>query len=331
MIHIGNVKLQQPTVMAPMAGITDVPFRRLVKEAGCGLVCTEMVSANGLVYDSEETFRYLKHTEQERPVSIQIFGKDPAVMADAAAIVAANGADIVDINFGCSVKKILKNGAGAALMQNMADAEKLLQTVRAAISVPLTIKMRTGWESSGEDAVRLAQTAEAAGVDAVSIHPRTARQKFRGTADWSVIAAVKEKVNIAVIGNGDVTSAEDALSMFAQTGCDAVMIGRAAVRNPWIFPQVTAELEGRTFPEISLAQRYDVIIGYIDDAMRAYGELRASRMMRSRLGWLVKGLSHATRFRESITKISSRDEAVALIDDYFAWLKEKEKEEQMTG
>lgn len=317
-LNIGPIALENPTILAPMAGITDVPFRRMARENGCALVCSEMVSANGMVYGQEKTLGYLAMTDSEKPVSIQIFGKDPAIMADAAAMAAGRGADILDINFGCSVRKILKNEYGAALMKNLAAAQALLAAVRKAISIPLTIKMRSGWDPSGDDAVALARVAEDCGVDAVAVHPRTVGQLFRGKADWSVIAAVKEAVAIPVIGNGDIVCAEDALDMMEKTGCDGVMIGRAAVSNPWIFSEVTARLQNRKPPEITLEYRQKMILRYIDDAAAAYGEVRAARMMRSRLGWLVKGLPHAARFREDIKKIEGQDQAGAIVNDYFS-------------
>ncbi len=316
-INIGPVTLENPTILAPMAGITDVPFRRMARENGCALVCSEMISANGMIYGQEKTLAYLTMSDSEKPVSIQIFGKDPAIMADAAAMAAGRGADIIDINFGCSVRKILKNGYGAALMKDLSAATILLETVRSAVSTPLTIKMRSGFDASGEDAVALARIAEDCGVDAVAIHPRTVSQLFRGRADWSVITAVKKAISIPVIGNGDIVQPEDALDMIEKTGCDAVMIGRGAVSNPWIFQQVTALLKSRPAPDIHLEERCNMILRYVKDAMEAYGETRAARMMRSRLGWLVKGMPHAARFREDIKQIETHSQATEIVSEYF--------------
>lgn len=317
-IPIGTVTLDNPTVMAPMAGITDVPFRRMARENGCALVCSEMISANGIMYGQEKTLAYLVMSEAEKPVSIQIFGKDPAIMANAAAMAEGCGADIIDINFGCSVRKILKNGYGAALMKDLSAAKVLLEAVRKSISIPLTIKMRSGWEPSGEDAVELARLAEDCGVDGLAVHPRTVGQLFRGYADWSVIAAIKTAVGIPVIGNGDIVLASDAVRMLENTGCDGVMIGRAAVSNPWIFSQVTALLENRPEPVVHHQKRMFCMLRYIDDAVAAHGEIRAARMMRSRLGWFVKGLPHAARFRDGIKAIETRGQAIERVCDYFA-------------
>jgi len=314
---IGKLILENRTVLAPMAGITDVPFRRMARKNGCALVCSEMVSANGMVQGSPKTLAYLAVSEDERPVSIQIFGKDPAVMAEAAVMAEERGADIIDINFGCSVRKILKNGYGAALMKDLPAAEKMLGAVRKAISVPLTIKIRSGWDASGNEALELARMAEGTGVDAVAVHPRTVSQLFRGYADWSVIRKVSQAVSVPVIGNGDIMTPEDCRDMLLQTGCEAVMIGRAAVSNPWIFRQTAALLSNRPVPETSPEDRRRALLEYIDNVVDAIGEERASKKMRSRLGWLVKGLPHAARFREEIKGIETKQQAKLLVSDYF--------------
>ncbi|MCB2149737.1 MAG: tRNA dihydrouridine synthase DusB, partial [Deltaproteobacteria bacterium] len=228
-MKIGSVETDNFTVLAPLAGITNLPLRLLAKRAGCGLVCSEMISSNGLVYGSGKTEQLLESIPEEKPLSVQLFGSNPQIMADAARIVQDSGADIVDINFGCSVKKILKSNSGAALMKDPPLANRILESVRKAVSIPVTIKIRSGWEPSGKQAMEIALLAEGCGVDAITVHPRTATQGFRGEADWSIIAAVKKALAIPVIGNGDVTSPEDALRMLNETGCDGVMVGRAAI------------------------------------------------------------------------------------------------------
>ncbi len=315
-MKIGSVDTDNFTVLAPLAGITNLPLRLLAKRAGCGLVCSEMISANGLVYRSGKTAQLLTSIPEEKPLSVQIFGSDPAIMADAARIVQDSGADIVDINFGCSVKKILKGNSGSALMKESPRARRILESVRKAVTIPLTIKIRSGWEPSGKQAVEIARLAEDCGVDAVAVHPRTATQGFRGEADWSIIAAVKHALTISVIGNGDVATPAGALRMINETGCDGVMVGRAAIGNPRIFGEILAAAQGQPSTVPNDAQRIDMMIGYLQDSVRYLGEETACRMMRSRLCWFVKGMRNAGQFRNAIRFIASEKEAMDLIRQY---------------
>ncbi|MDM8514624.1 tRNA dihydrouridine synthase DusB [Desulfobacterales bacterium HSG16] len=316
MMKIGSVTIDNHTVMAPLAGITNLPFRLLVKKSGCGLVCTEMISAHGLFYDSRKTFKMLESDPFEKPVSVQIFGSDPEIMAGAAVIAASCGADILDVNFGCSVRKILKTGSGSALMKNPGQASALLSAIRKAISIPLTIKIRSGWDASGNQAVEIAKIAESCGVDAIAVHPRTATQGFRGKADWSIIEAVKKEVNIPVIGNGDIENPEDALKMTAMTGCDGVMVGRAAIGKPWIFSRILSLSRGEVCEQEDFSLHFKAMIRYLDASVKYIGEVHACRMMRSRLGWFVKGLPCSSRFRESIKRIDTHDTALDIIYRY---------------
>ncbi len=315
-MKIGTVALNNNVILAPLAGITNLPFRLMAKEAGCGLVCSEMVSSHGLVYKSSKTEQLLNSVAEEKPLSAQIFGAQPDIMAEAAAIVEGMGADIVDINFGCAVRKVVKAGSGVALMNTPEKAEALLKAVRKVVRIPLTIKIRTGWNPSGEQAFNIAQIAEGCGVDAVAVHPRTAGQLFSGRADWSIIAAVKKKVSIPVIGNGDIFSAQDAVNMLAETGCDGIMIGRKAMGNPDIFRQVLARLNGKVETGEDIFRRFDIMIRYLKASVEYIGEAPACRMMRSRLGWFTREMPNSSRFRQSIKHLSSEKEGLELINAY---------------
>ena len=319
-MKIGSVVLDNITILAPLAGITNLPFRLLAKASGCGLVCSEMISANGLVHRSSKTHELLESRIEEKPLSVQIFGSDPYVMAEAAAIVEASGADLLDINLGCAVKKVLKTGAGAALMKTPKKAEKIFLAVRKAISIPFTVKMRAGWDKSGNEAFAIAKVAEAGGVDGIAVHPRLATQGFGGKADWSLITAIKNSVSIPVIGNGDIVTPEDVLNMKKKTGCDAVMIGRAAIGNPWLFSQVASLMNGKESVPPDLSERFDAMTKYLNISIECFGEKRACRMMRSHLGWFVKGLRYSSRFRESIKELSTEREALSLIGEFKSFL-----------
>ena len=321
-MKIGSVALDNNVILAPLAGITNLPFRLLAKEAGCGLVCTEMVSSHGLVYQSKKTANLLRSAPAEKPLSVQIFGADPDIMAAAASMAEGLGADILDVNFGCAVRKIVKTGSGAALMKTSDRAAALLQAVRKAIRIPLTIKIRSGWDATGEQAGRLARIAEDSGVDAIAVHPRTATQQFSGRADWSVIAAVKKAVAIPVIGNGDIFSAADAVNMLAETGCDAVMIGRKAIGDPGFLIRVRARLNGEGEIADDSGRRFDFMIRYLKASVEYLGEEPACRLMRSRLGWFAKQMRNSSKFRESIKHLSSEKEGVELINAYKSSCKE---------
>jgi tRNA-dihydrouridine synthase B len=325
-MKIGSITLDNKTVLAPLAGITNLPFRLMAKDAGCGLVYSEMISSNGLVYGSRKTLDLLDSVPEEKPLAVQIFGSDPDTVAASAAIVASSGACILDINFGCAVKKIIKTGSGAALMKAPDTARDVLTAVRKAVRIPVTIKIRTGWSASGEQALAIARIAEDCGVDAIAVHPRTAPQGFRGKADWSIIARVKEAVAIPVIGNGDISTPADAQAMLGSTGCDGVMIGRAAIGNPLIFSQILASLQGKPVPSIGPDQHFDLMRNYIKASIKYIGELHACRMMRSRLGWFVKGFPHNAKFRESIKQVRSESEALERIDAYQDFLIRKSRD-----
>ena len=280
------------------------------------MVCSEMISSHGLVNKSAKTERLMDSVPAEKPLSVQIFGSDPQIMAEAAALVESSGADIVDINFGCSVRKIVKNGSGVALMKAPKTAEALIKAIRNAVRIPLTIKIRTGWNPTGDQAFEISEIAETCGVDAIAIHPRTATQGFSGHADWSIIAALKKQVGIPVIGNGDIFSAQDAIDMLEQTQCDAIMIGRMAIGNPFIFSQVLARLQGEEAPEVELDRHFEMMTRYLQESVKYFGEEIGCRMMRSRLGWFAKGLRNSSHFRKSINHISTEAEALQRIEAF---------------
>ena len=315
-MKIGTVTLENKTILAPLAGITNLPFRLLAKKAGCGLVCSEMISAHGLVNRSKRTRQMLDSLPEEKPLSVQIFGSQPHIMAEAARVVESSGADIIDINFGCSVRKIIKTGSGAALMKTPETAEAVIKAVRKSVRTPLTIKLRTGWNPTGDQAFKISQIAESCGVDAITIHPRTANQGFSGHSDWTIIAKLKMRVNVPVIGNGDIFCADDAIAMLEQTRCDAVMIGRMAIGNPWIFSQVLARMRGEPEPAVDLEKRFGIMTQYMQESVKYFGEEIACRMMRSRLCWFAKGLRNSSQFRKSINHISTQDEALQRIEAY---------------
>jgi len=315
-MHIGPLHLENPVVLAPLAGITNLPFRLLAKEAGCGLVCSEMVSADGLVHGAPNALALLRSLPAEKPLAVQLFGSDPAVMAEAAAIVEGSGADLLDINFGCAVKKVIKTGAGAALMRTPQRAEALLLAVRRAVAIPLTIKIRSGWDGSGRQALALGEIAEACGVDAVTVHPRTASQKFSGCADWGVIAALKRHLSIPVIGNGDIACADDAARMLSETGCDAVMVGRRAIGYPRIFTEIGLRLHGQAVPAETIARRLAVLRRYTQLTVECFGPETATRLIRRRLGWFVKGMRNGAVLRGAAGRITCIDQAYEVIEAF---------------
>jgi len=268
-LKIRDLAIRPATILAPTAGLTDTVFRRVIRSLGsCGLIMTEFTSAEGLTRKSARTLQYLYFDEDEHPIAGQIFGSDPAVMASAAALIEDLGFDHADINLGCPVKKVVKCG-GSGLLRDLPHLEKLLRAVRAAVRIPLTIKIRSGWDENNIVAVDVARMAEQIGIEAIAVHPRTRMQGYAGFADWKVIRDVKQAVRIPVIGNGDVRKPEDAVRMIDETGCDAVMIGRAASSNPWIFRQIADYLATGRYDEPTESDRYHLLSGYFRSLMDA--------------------------------------------------------------
>lgn len=313
-MRIGSVQLDNPVISAPMAGITDKAYRILAKEAGCGLVCTEMVSDQALLYGNPKTCSLLDVSGESGPVSMQIFGSSVRHMADAAEITQERGADIIDINMGCPTPKIVKNGEGAALMRDPQKAAEIVRAVVERVSVPVTVKMRKGWDENSVNAVELAKLVAQAGAAAITVHGRTRSQFYSGKADWYIISEVKRSVNIPVIGNGDVWSPLDALAMLKETGCDGIMIGRAALGNPWIFSRTVHFLKtGGFLPEPAVEEKIAVVLRHFNLLVQFKGEKVAVWEIRKHAGWYMKGLRGVARFRELINRAKSGEEVLAIL------------------
>ena len=320
MLKIRNLSLENGLIMAPMAGITNPPFRLIAKRLGAGLVVTEMVSAVGLSRNHEKTFRYLDSFPEEKPLSVQIFGADPQIMAMAAEIVVEKGADLVDINMGCPARKVIKNGSGGALLRNPDAVRDMVTAVRKACTVPLTVKIRAGWSPHEANFIEISGIIEDCGADAITVHPRFVKQGFSGQADWRIIGQVKKHLSIPVIGNGDIFKPELAIRMREETGCDGIMVGRAAMGNPWIFRQILDLEKGLEPRRPDLSERKAVIMEHFALLSSVIGENRASKMMRGLLLGYTKGLPHSSRFRESFTGINDFNTMVSAMDNYFSIL-----------
>jgi tRNA-dihydrouridine synthase B len=321
-MNIGRLHLQNNVILAPMAGITDLPFRTIARSFGCGLAFTEMVSASGLVRGTEKTFRYLASSPADRPLGVQLFGNDPETMAAAAGVAADRGADLLDVNMGCPVKKVAKTGSGASLMRDPERVAAILRAVRKASTLPLTVKIRAGWNARQVNALEIGQIAEECGVDAVILHPRTADQGFIGRSDWRLIAALKGRLHVPVIGSGDVRCPEDAGRMLGETGCDGVMVGRGALGNPWLIGNILSHLLQTGISVPSLSEREEIIRRHLTLAIDFYGEKIGTRDFRKHLLWYTKGLRDGARFRQAAGGISDRDSAWKAVHKYFQDLQE---------
>jgi tRNA-dihydrouridine synthase B len=305
MLKIGSVLLKNPVVLAPMAGVTDPPFRAIVKEFNPGLVCGEMISAMALHYNSYKTRAMIQIDTFEKPVSIQIFGSDPSIMAEAAAVIADEGADLIDINMGCPVTKVVKSGEGAALLNNLPLATEIIRKVVGSVRIPVTVKFRLGWDSNRIVAPELAQIAEEQGAAAVTLHARTREQFYQGRADWGYIADVKRRVSIPVIGNGDIDSPEAAKAMMEQTGCDGIMIGQAALGQPWLFGQVVNYLEkGILLPDPPIQRQFQLLEKHLQLQLAYSGEKRGLLEMRKHLSWYLKGMPGSAKMRDMVNTLT---------------------------
>lgn len=313
-LKIGNTELPGICILAPMAGVSDLPFRLLCREQGADLVCMEMVSAKAIAYHNRNTEKLMQIDPGEHPVSLQLFGSDPELMAEIAKQIEERPFDILDINMGCPVPKIVGNGEGSALMREPALVERIVSSVSRAVKKPVTVKIRKGFDDDHVNAVEIARIAEASGAAAIAVHGRTREQYYSGTADWEIIRQVKEAVSIPVIGNGDVDSPQKAKAMLEETGCDGVMIGRAARGNPWIFRQIKEYLEnGRLTDPPSLAEIHEMMLRHARMQVEYKGDYTGIREMRKHISWYTAGLPHSARLRARINSVESLEEMEELL------------------
>lgn len=313
-LRIGSLKLDNPFLLAPLAGITDAPMRRLCHRQGAALTYTEMVSCKGMWYGDRNTGKLLYTYRDEQPVGYQIFGHEPEVMAYAAREISSMPGKLIDINFGCPVPKIVKNGEGSALLKNPDLIYDIVAAVVKNTDKPVTAKIRTGWDKDSINVVEVAHAISAAGASAIAVHARTREQYYSGKADWSMIASVKRAVDIPVIGNGDVTDGKAAISMMDETGCDLVMIGRGALGNPWIFREALAAWRGEEIPpQPSKDEKKAMMISHLKDLTELKGEYAAVREMRKHVGWYLKGVPGAAAFRGMVNNITDSNELIKAI------------------
>ena len=322
MLKIGNVEIKNKIIIAPMAGVSNIAFRTIMKEFGAGLIYAEMVSDRALNYRNEKTMKMIRVVDEERPLTMQVFGADKESIVQGAIILdKESNCDIIDINMGCPVSKVVKSNAGAKLMLDPKTAYNIVKAVVENVKKPVTVKMRSGWDSENINAVEIAKLCEKAGAKAIAVHGRTRVQMYTGKADWSIIKDVKEAVNIPVFGNGDILTPEDALKMIEETNCDAVMIGRGVLGNPWLVKQTVEYLEtGKYKQDISYIEKIKHLINHMNKLIDLKGEKIALLEMRSHAAWYVKGLRGATYVKRRISHLSTKQDLLNLFDEYIEYL-----------
>lgn len=319
-LKIGNVELKNNLILAPMAGVTNLPFRIICEKFGPGMVCTEMASSRAIFYDDNKTKRLLNTEGEPRPISMQIFGNDEETMAYAARYI-SKIADIVDINMGCPAPKVVKNGDGSKLLLDLKQAKKVMKAVVENATVPVTVKIRKGWDNEHIVATDIAKIAEEVGISAITIHGRTRNEMYSGKADLDIIKQVKQSVSIPIIGNGDIVDEETAIKMFEYTGVDGIMIGRGTFGNPWIFQKIIHFLQtSEKIPDISNEEKLKIIKEHIELAIKEKQEITAIREMRKHIAWYTKNLKNSSEFRNSINKIETKEELISKLDEYFKTL-----------
>ncbi|GAB4167397.1 MAG: tRNA dihydrouridine synthase DusB [Geothermobacteraceae bacterium] len=314
--NIGDLRLANPVVLAPMAGITSLPYRRIMKEFGAALVFTEMVSCNGLVRDGRKTFELVRSCPEEAPLGIQVFGGEPEVVAEGVRRIEQYGA-LIDFNLGCPVSKVVRGEAGSALLRQPRRVAALIGAMRRATDRPLTVKIRAGWDAASINFLEIGHIAQAEGADAITLHPRTRAQGFGGRADWDMIAQLKQALDIPVVGSGDIQTAEDALAMLDRTGCDAVMIGRGAYGNPWLIANTLNLLEGRPTRSPSPAERLAVALRHLNYHRDYAGDRKTVFEMRKHLCWYSRGLPGSSDFRQQVNRTGQVDELIQLAESFF--------------